>query len=100
VHLEKTLNPIDWDDTWNNYQGAPSNTDNISSDFNHSFFMIQPRIGLSYAILDWLAVSTSVDVPLMNLNSNGWTLNGDDVYNAPSLDLTQPFFQFSILFGG
>jgi hypothetical protein len=100
VHLRKTLSPIDWDEVWNNYQATSGTTDNISTQFDHSFFLVQPRVGLKYYLLDWMAVGVSVDVPILNLDSDGWTIDGDDVYDAPSLDLTQPFYQFSILFGG
>lgn len=100
VHLKKTLSPIEWGDVWDDYQAVPDSTDNISTTFDHSFFLLQPRIGLKYYLLDWLAVGASVDVPILNLDAEGWTLDGDDVYNAPSLDLTQPFFQFNVMLGG
>ena len=100
VHLEKSAEPADWDEVWNNYQPVANTEDNLSSTFTHSFFMLQPRLGVRYFLLDWLAVSGSVDLPLLKLNSSDWKLNGNDVYNAPELDLIQPFFQFAILFGG
>ncbi|HDH57228.1 MAG TPA: hypothetical protein ENF16_01325 [Bacteroidetes bacterium] len=100
INLQKSSGPVNWDEIWNSYEPIASDTENISSKLEHSFFMLQPRLGVRYYLLDWLAISGSVDVPLVNLSSGGWSLNGDDVYDAPSLNLIQPFFQFSILAGG
>ncbi len=100
IQLEKSAGPADWNGVWDNYEAVQSTEDNISSTFSNSFFMLQPRVGIRYFLTDWLAVSGSVDVPLLKLNSNNWKLNDNDVYNAPSIDLIQPFFQFAILLGG
>ncbi|TKJ39684.1 hypothetical protein CEE37_10410 [candidate division LCP-89 bacterium B3_LCP] len=100
VSLRKTDSPVSWGEIWNNYTSQTGSGDSISSELSHSFFMIQPRVGVKYYLLDWLAVGGSIDVPILNLSSSGWSINGDNIYDAPSLDLTQPFFQFSILVGG
>lgn len=100
VHLQKTSGPANWDDLLSNFAAEEGTTDNISSNLEHSFFLAQPRLGIRYYLLDWLAVSGSVDYGLIALSSGGWTQNGEDVYNAPSLDLIKPFFQFTILAGG
>jgi len=100
IHLQKTRSPIDWDDVWNDYQALSDTSENISSDFTHSFFLFQPRVGVRVYLTQWMALSGSVEVPLSKLSSGGWKLNDADVYNAPELDLIAPFFHFSILFGG
>jgi len=100
LRLEKTASPVDWDDVWGNFQADSSMAENVSSEFQHSFFLMQPRLGIRYFLLDWLALSGTVEIPLLKLSSDGWELNGDNVYDAPELDLMQPFFQFSILLGG
>ncbi len=46
-----------------------------------------------------MAISGSVEVPLVKLDSGGWTANGNNVLGAPSLDLIGPFFQFALLLG-
>lgn len=100
IHLQKSRSPIDWGDVWNDYQALSDTSENISSDFTHSFFLFQPRLGVRVYLTHWMALSGSVEVPLSKLSSGGWKLNDADVYNAPELDLIAPFFHFSILFGG
>ncbi len=98
IYLVSAL--IDWDDVWIDYQALSDTSENISTDFTHSFFIVQPRIGVRVYLTHWMALSGSIEVPLSKLSSGGWKLNDADVYNAPELDLIAPFFHFSILFGG
>lgn len=100
LQLEKTASPINWDAVWNNYQPETGASENISSQFTHSFFLAQPRLGVRYFPLNWLALGASVELPLVKLNSGGWKLNGNDVYGAPELNLIKPFFHFSVMIGG
>jgi len=100
IHLQKTRSPMDWDEIWNNYQALSDSSENISSEFTHSFFLFQPRLGVRVYLTNWMALGASIEVPLSKLGSGGWKLNEADVYNAPEMDLIAPFYHFSILFGG
>ena len=100
MHLQKTHSPVDWDEIWDNYQALGDSSDNISSDFTHSFFVFQPRVGVRVYLTHWMALSGSIEMPLSKLSSGGWKLNEAEVYNAPEIDLIAPFYHFSILFGG
>ena len=100
IHLQKTHSPIDWDEIWNNYQALSDSSENISTDFTHSFFVFQPRFGVRVYLTHWMALCGSIEVPLSKLSSGGWKLNDAEVYNAPEMDLIAPFYHFSILFGG
>jgi hypothetical protein len=102
VRLEKTKNPVSWEDLWGQYQATPptlTNDPNLTTELHHSFFLVQPRAGLRFYLRDWMILSGSVEVPLLKLNSGGWTVNGNDVYSAPSLDLISPFYHFSLMLG-
>jgi hypothetical protein len=100
LHLQKTHSPLDWDEIWNNYQALSDSSENVSTDFTHSFFVFQPRVGVRVYLTNWMALGACIEVPLSKLSSGGWKLNEADVYNAPDMDLIAPFYHFSILFGG
>jgi hypothetical protein len=100
VHLQKSRTAENWNGLWENYQAAPDTADNISTDMTHSFYIVQPRFGVRYRFIDWMAISGSIEVPLTRISGNGWRVNDQRVYNAPSLDLTAPVFHISLLFGG
>lgn len=99
VLLEKTRNPAAWSDIWGQLQPDSLAAQNLSTELHHSFFLVQPRAGLRFYLRDWMALSGSVEVPLVKLNSSGWSVNGNDVFGAPSLDLIRPFFQLSLMLG-
>ena len=99
VRLEKTHSPVDWGGIWDQFVAGDPSTQNLSIELHHSFFLVQPRLGLRFYLRDWMAVSGSVELPLLKLNSGGWSVNGSDVNGAPSLDLTSPLFQFSVMVG-
>jgi hypothetical protein len=100
VQTEKIADPASWEEIWGSLEPGASPEDNLSSELSHSFFMGQSRLGLRYYLTTWLALSGSFDFTLFNLSSSGWELNGKEVYNAPSMDISQPFFQFAVLIGG
>jgi hypothetical protein len=100
LSLEKSRNSVSWDDVWNSYLPEAGSEDNISSTFKHSFFLVQPRLGARYYLSSWLAVCGSVDFTVSHLSGDGWSLSGNEVYGAPTLDLNSPFFLLGVLFGG
>jgi hypothetical protein len=100
LHLQKNLSPVSWDEIWENYEAIADTAQNISSDLTHSFFVLQPRLGVRVYLTEWMALGGSVEFPVSNLSSAGWRLNDEQVYDAPSMKLTAPFFHLSILFGG
>ncbi len=100
LSLEKREDSVGWDNVWNAYLPETGGENNISSTFEHTFFLAQPRLGARYYLSSWLAVCGSVEFAVSHLSGDGWTLSGNEVYGAPALDLNSPFFLFGILFGG
>jgi len=100
VRLERNTSPVGWDDVWGQFQPAPSDSaTNLTAEMEQRFFWPQPRVGARFYPATWLAISGSVEVPLVKLGADNWMINGNDLYGAQELDLISPFFQFSLSVG-
>ena len=88
----------EWTDLWAEF-GNNTPTTNITRHLNGSFFVLQPRLNLEYAMLRWFQLRVGVSYPYMS--SASWKLEDNkDILDVPdNLKTNGPVITAGIMFG-
>ncbi|HTX20091.1 MAG TPA: hypothetical protein VMG34_15685 [Bacteroidota bacterium] len=87
-----------WSQIWNEF-GNNDSTINVTRHLNGSFFVLQPRFNVEYALLRWFQLRVGVSYPTMSAAS--WKLEDDkDILGVPdNLKTNGPVITAGIMFG-
>ncbi|MCF7886732.1 MAG: hypothetical protein K9M80_09575, partial [Candidatus Marinimicrobia bacterium] len=93
-----------WENVWEGYT-SESNVDNVtpvsySSQIKTQFFAASPSLGFRYNLLDWFAVGANLGYLYTYSKNDNWKINGNDLYDAPNIDMSSIIYKVNFLFGG
>ena len=94
--------PSSWDELWNEYKLNNSTGEspiNYRSKLNTEFFMLAPSLGVRYYFLEWFGVGANLGYLYTDINQDKWEVDGNELYNAPEVDLSNIMFKVNFFFG-
>lgn len=101
LRLSQYENVLSWNDIWADYGiGYPGDSYDLNNTMDCEFFALSPWVGGFYKILPWMGVSGKAGYFYAKCAEGNWTSVGSNVVGAPEIDLSNVFYEFSIMFGG